>query len=165
MVVYLQRTMSKDIKLHPEYGVNPTMGQCFWCGGETGEIALLGASIKGEAPRMMVLGYGECPKCTEQMSQGILFMEATDSPAFENQRPMQKDAYPTGRWMVVTESFVERFMLPDAAAQTLEARRCLLTPDIYQKILDMHAEVKDGNVALETKTGEAVPPNDVDGGD
>ena len=39
--------MSNSIRLHKEHSLNPTLCTCFYCGKETGEIALLGASYGG----------------------------------------------------------------------------------------------------------------------
>lgn len=84
------------IRLHREFGVNPTMPVCFWCGKDTGEIALLGAAYKGEAPRSMVMNYEPCVECKATMSLGICVAEATS------------DNKPTGRWVVVTEDCAKR---------------------------------------------------------
>ena len=46
--------MSNQIRLHKQFGLNPTLSTCFYCGQETGEIALLGASYDGEAPMNLV---------------------------------------------------------------------------------------------------------------
>lgn len=32
-----------NIRLHKDFGLNPTLPTCFYCGEETSEIALLGA--------------------------------------------------------------------------------------------------------------------------
>lgn len=42
-----------SVRLHPKYGVNPTIPTCFWCGKDKNEIALLGAAYKEEAPMHM----------------------------------------------------------------------------------------------------------------
>ena len=68
----------QSIKLHPEYGLNPTMGVCPYCGKETGVIALLGNSIKGEAPRTMVLSSEPCKDCQEVMARGFTFIIVND---------------------------------------------------------------------------------------
>ena len=59
--------MSKDIKISPKYGVNPTIPVCFFCGEPKNEIALMG-KMKGdiEAPKNMVLDYEPCEHCKEQ---------------------------------------------------------------------------------------------------
>jgi hypothetical protein len=47
--------MKGDIKLSPQHGVNPSIGVCFYCGEDSGEIILPGR-LKGdvEAPRRAV---------------------------------------------------------------------------------------------------------------
>jgi hypothetical protein len=53
--------------LSKEHGLNPTMPVCYWCGEETGEVALLGAAYKGEAPMHMVLNKEPCPACKAKL--------------------------------------------------------------------------------------------------
>lgn len=66
-----------SIKLSPKYGVNPSMIQCFFCGEETGEIALLGRLPKdAEAPKHAVANHEPCKKCKERFSTGFVIFEA-----------------------------------------------------------------------------------------
>ena len=53
--------MSNNIRLHKKYGLNPTLSTCFYCGKETGEIALLGAAYDGEAPMHLCTSLEPCP--------------------------------------------------------------------------------------------------------
>lgn len=110
-----------DIRLHPKHGLNPTMPVCFWCGEETGEVALLGAAYKDEAPRRMVIGQNPCDKCKEKMALGITFAEATGHP------PQY-----TGRWCVVTEDAVKRMINePAMLADVLRLRRANVEPAVF----------------------------------
>lgn len=59
-----------SIRLHKEFGVNPTMPVCVICGKETGEIAMLGAAYKGQAPMHMIVGMSTCPSCNELLKGG-----------------------------------------------------------------------------------------------
>jgi len=71
--------MNDSIKLHPEYGLNPTLATCIICGEETGEIAFLGANYKGEAPKNMVLTVKPCEKCHKKyLTKGVLLVEAEE---------------------------------------------------------------------------------------
>lgn len=109
--------MSKGIELSPEYGLNPTLPVCFFCGEEKNEIALMGRmrSRKGarddlEAPKRMLLDYEPCDKCREKFSQGVLLIEVNSYPMADNQPPIQEGAYPTGKYVVVNpEALVEDF--------------------------------------------------------
>lgn len=91
-----------NISLSPRYGLNPTIPVCFWCGKERNEIALLG-KMKGdvEAPRHMVVDFVPCEQCRSDMSHGFTLMEATDGPNDRAKVEVQKDVYPTGRFLVI----------------------------------------------------------------
>ncbi len=107
------------IRLSKEHGVNPTVGICFWCGGDDGSIALLG-KLPGdaEAAHRSLLSYDPCDDCKAQFEQGITLIECTEHPNDDDDRqpPIQKDhqatLYPTGRYMVVTEEGAGR-LLPE----------------------------------------------------
>lgn len=101
--------MAKDIKLSPKYGVNPTIPVCAFCGKPKNEIALMGRIGDGrrgedlEAPKNCILDYEPCDKCKEQWAQGVAIIEVSQTPIVENQPPISKGAYPTGRVVVVRE--------------------------------------------------------------
>ena len=68
------------MRLHREHGLNPTLSTCIICGKETGEIALLGAAYKGEAPMHMVTGLEPCDKCKEDyLKEGVLLLETDEN--------------------------------------------------------------------------------------
>jgi hypothetical protein len=91
------------IRLHGKHGVNPTMGMCFFCGGETGEIGLLGYNKNKEAPKHAVLNYVPCDVCAYTFSKGTLLIEVTE--ASPDGRPeIQKGLYPTGYYMLMKSS-------------------------------------------------------------
>ena len=96
-----------SIRLSKEHGVNPTMVVCFFCGKETGEIALLGTAYKGKAPKYMWLGsYESCKACKEHMNKGLTVFESLDTPTHNKQPAIKngdKDTYPTGRWLVMNK--------------------------------------------------------------
>ena len=91
-----------SIRLSKKHGLNPTIPICFFCKEHKNEIALMGA-LKGdiEAPKNLLLDYEPCDKCKEKFKEGVLIIEATQYPNVENQPPIQKDAYPTGRYILV----------------------------------------------------------------
>lgn len=77
--------MAKDsIELSPKHGLNPTIKMCFYCGEESGEIAIMGRirergangkPVKDsdvEAPRQMLLDYQPCEKCKEKLKDKFL---------------------------------------------------------------------------------------------
>jgi len=98
----------KGIRLSQKHGVNPSMGVCFWCGEEDGNIALMGKLPNdAEEPRRAVVTYEPCEYCKAMMSRGFTLMEATESDPGD--RPeVQPGVWPTGRWWVVTREAAER---------------------------------------------------------
>jgi len=122
--------MSKDIKLSPKYGVNPTIPVCFFCGEERNEIALLGRIGDGrkgediEAPRRMVLDYEPCDKCKEQMARGITMIGVVREDEVPDNRPPiissnGENLYPTGSWCVVSESFIRDNIIDSELAENI----------------------------------------------
>lgn len=128
---------SKSITISPKYGVNPTIPVCFFCGEEKQEIALLG-KLKGdvEAPHRMCLDYEPCEKCKQAFTQGILLVGVVTHPLPDNRPPIQENLYPTGSYMLVTESFIERFLADDIKTkeQVLKTRKLLLEEPVIQHL-------------------------------
>ena len=118
--------MSKDIKISPKYGVNPTIPVCFFCGEPKNEIALMG-KMKGdiEAPKKMVLDYGPCEHCKAQWDMGVPLIECVTSSFIDDDRPgisvdpaTNELLYPTGRHCVVKIEAARRmFNVPDEQIQ------------------------------------------------
>ena len=98
--------MSNGIKLSPKHGLNPCIPICFFCQQDKNEIALLGhigdkrKHEDIEAPRRALLDYEPCEECQKKFAEGVVLIEVTTSPEAVNM-PIAKDAYPTGRYVVV----------------------------------------------------------------
>lgn len=125
--------MSDSIKLSPKHGVNPCIPICFFCGKEKNEIALLGKLPNDkEAPRSAILNYEPCDECTKIMEQGVTILEALDKPIYPHIVPIQKDAYPTGRFCIITKEaanqiFTDRtFKTGDTILVNKELMDCIL---------------------------------------
>ena len=110
-----------SIKLSPKHGVNPTMGRCMWCGKPTGEIAMLG-KLPGdaEAPKYSTLSYEPCDECKEVWQKGVTFIECSyerkdERPAFTKDTAGE-EAYPTGRFIVITEEAANHLFVGDFKA-------------------------------------------------
>jgi len=94
-----------SIRLHPEYGVNPTIPTCFYCGESKNEIILLGPASKkitgqDEAPMHgPVFDLEPCDKCREYMNQGIILI-GVDEARIHN----KDDPWRTGEFLVVSET-------------------------------------------------------------
>ncbi len=107
-----------SIYLSPKHGVNPSIGVCYFCGEENGEIVLPGRLRDDrEAPRKAVWHKVPCNKCKEYMSQGIILISVRDGASGDN-------PYRTGGWAVVTEEAI---------------RRVITTPDVLEHMLKMRS--------------------------
>lgn len=82
--------MSKDIKLHPKYGLNAVLDQCPLCGGTNNQIVLLGAAYKEQAPMKMIVSGEPCDECKMMMKKGVLLISVKDGTD-------KKNPYRTGR--------------------------------------------------------------------
>ena len=71
---------------------------CFYCGQETGEIALLGAAYDGEAPMHLCTSVEPCAACKEKFKDAVLILEARH----DERNKLQ----PTGRWVAVKKEAV-----------------------------------------------------------
>lgn len=121
------------MKLHKDYGINPTIRTCFFCGENTNEILLLGDTIKDEAPQYTVVDYQPCEKCQKAFKQGILIIEAETSPVSANQ-PDLCGAYPTGSYWVVTEDAIQQMLKPSMAQDILKARMARISRKTAQAL-------------------------------
>lgn len=99
------------IRLHPEHGVNPTISQCIICGGDKNEIALLGASYKGQAPMKMVTSIEPCDACREKyLKNGVMIVEAEQKT---NYRGDVTGHIPNGTFSIIKDSaFKKMFNVP-----------------------------------------------------
>lgn len=101
----------KGIPVSLKHGLNPSLGVCFFCGEETGEIVLNG-KIKNdiEAPKYMVTSYTPCKKCQEHIKDGVGLIEVTNvrpedgRPIISKANAQHPDIYPTGKLAVITLS-------------------------------------------------------------
>lgn len=107
--------MSKVIKFSKEHGLNPTQSVCFFCDKTKGIYFLGKLKSDAKAPKRMLLDYEPCDECAEKFKQGILWIEAAASPIVENQAPIAKGAYPTGRWAVTKEDVLDRLAKANSA--------------------------------------------------
>ena len=116
--------MGKSIRLHPKYGLNPTVACCYFCGEEKNELALLGAAYKGEAPKSMIIDREPCEKCRNYMKQGIILMGVRGS---EESR--------TGTFVVIKPEAVERIFIGSALTDILRRRAAFVEEEILQDIM------------------------------
>lgn len=112
------------IKLSPRHGVNPSLGICYYCNKENGEVILPGR-LKGdvEAPRAAVWHKQPCEECAGWMAKGIILISVRDDAD-----PSDENPYRTGGWSVVTEEAIRR-MLDSGLAERLCSCRYAFVPD------------------------------------
>lgn len=133
-----------SLRLHPEHGVNPSLSQCFWCGGDKNEILLLGANRGKKAPHRVCFNYEPCDKCKEQFSQGIRIFEAKTSPCFDGQLEIDSGMYPTGRMVVVREEFITRMFQPKELVDSiLEKRVSAMEPEAFEAFFGEHCSTNE----------------------
>lgn len=126
--------MNRSIRLSKQYGVNPSISTCYWCGEEKNEIVLFGKIGRGrediEAPRNVVMDYEPCFQCQKHWRMGIAILEATEEPAYDGQMEIQNGIFPTGRWCVLREEVAERIFGEDA----IERGIMLLDESLYEEL-------------------------------
>ena len=132
--------MSGSIHLHPKYGVNPSIYQCFYCGEDVGLIlpgsmtqqfknAGVSVSDSGEMPMHLgVIDTVPCDKCKEYMKQGIIFISVRDGEDGSN-------PFRTGGFAVVKESAVDHIINdPALVADVKENRVCFIENTTWNTI-------------------------------
>lgn len=115
--------------LHKEFGLNPTIPVCFWCGKDKNVIVLLGDTYKRRAPMNLLFDYEPCDACAEARKLGICLIEVVEK---DNGKPeITKGMWPTGKWAVVEEKAI-RTMVSDLEllARVIEKRAMLVPPEI-----------------------------------
>lgn len=130
--------MGRSIPVSEKYGVNPSMGVCFWCGQDDGTILLLGR-LPGdaEAPRRITAGYGPCAACKVEFAKGVTLLEVTEHGLHEHQQPITRDPdlFPTGRLLVIRDEAVERIFQPASmVADVLRRRQAFIEPEVFAKL-------------------------------
>lgn len=123
-----------SIRLHPKYGVNPSLDVCFWC-GEAHGVALLGYNKGQEAPRHVVSSYEPCAACKEKMATGITLIEAETQNPTRPRPEIAPSVVPSGRWVVVTEDAVRHVFSGDIVDKVLAARKAFVEKGLLDKLI------------------------------
>lgn len=125
--------MSRGIRLSEKHGVNPTLPKCFWCGKDTGEVALLGKLPDDkEAPRSCFISYDPCPACTEIWSKGVVFIEVEASSS--KREMIAPGAAPTGRHFAIRKDAFERiFDDSESSKNALRKGKCLVWSNEFEE--------------------------------
>lgn len=116
--------MSRDsIRLSPKHGVNPSLMQCFYCGGDVG-VALVGL-MKGDrkAPHKAVYDMQPCDQCAHFMKDGVILIEVDEAKTTEKENP-----YRAGGWAVVKAEAIERMVTPPELRDHILKKRVAFIP-------------------------------------
>ena len=124
------------IRLHPKYGLNPSVGMCFWCGEDTGEILLYGNAVKGEAPMRSVASYAPCQSCASKWEQGFVFLEADTKPISEGQPEISPGAWPTGNYAVINPEAATKIMGDERSRKGI----ALISPEQFKMLTEKTSE-------------------------
>lgn len=85
----------KRIKLHKQYGLNPSLSKCHLC-GEPKDIILFGSGLKGEAPHESYFDKKPCRNCRDLLKQGVMLISVRDGEKIGN-------PFRTGKLVVITD--------------------------------------------------------------
>lgn len=117
-----------SIRLSDKHGVNPSITQCYYCGGDSG-IALLGR-MKGDKKAPMKIGVVDmrpCNKCEDYMKQGVILISVRNGEE-------GNDPYRTGGWLVVLDSLIIKMTTEEKASQILEDRWTFIPDEAWDFI-------------------------------
>lgn len=136
--------MNKSIRLHPKYGLNPTMTTCYYC-NEPSKIILVGSGVAKFKEAGLASSDGEmnhnigmvnthpCPKCEGYMKQGIIMISVRDDQIEElesaNREHRTPDPYRTGGWCVISEEYIRKVVNPPELLESIMKRRMSFVPD------------------------------------
>lgn len=125
-----------SITLHPEYGVNPAMDVCWWC-GEVSGVAMLGRNKGQKAPRYVMSSKEPCPKCEERIKAGCLYVfEATAPDKYDpDQEPKR-----TNRMSCLTKEAGDNVRSIQGFEKVKHA--VFLEPELYEKMFGHLPEKK-----------------------
>jgi hypothetical protein len=144
--------MGRGIRVSEKHGVNPSMGVCFWCGGDDGTVLLVGRLPNdAEAPRKMIASYEPCPTCHEQFAKGITIMECNER-GVEGQAPITPKGehpilYPTGRLVVVKDGVIEKLFDDRTVEHVNRKRMAYIDEEAFQTIFAPAIEA-EGEIAV-----------------
>ena len=129
-----------DIRLSPKHGVNPSLGVCFVCNEESGEVILPGR-MRGdaEAPRKAVWHKEPCPKCEKWMKAGVILISVKDG------EPDRENPYRTGGWCVIKDEAIKRMPIDEDVRAGLLSKRMGFLEDAAWDALGIPREPTDGS--------------------
>lgn len=158
----------EKIMLHPKFGVNPIMTQCYFC-LETKDILLVGVETQrfrdaginvseaGEMPHMIgVLNGKPCERCKEWMKKGIILISIQDNEGLlsddfptKGEHDTLPNPYRTGGWCVVKDDFIRSMCSNNQALMEciLKRRFAFVEDEVWKMMrlpnLTLSAQKKD----------------------
>lgn len=150
-----------SLRLHRKYGVNPTMPVCFFCGSDKGEVALLGAAYKGEAPSRMIIDKKPCETCAKVMRAGVLFLEIRTGSDSEDIKSR------TGKMWGIKESALDCLGINKEVLESIKKTRVAILEEEVAQMIGFHdvaaKEFEDEEISGDGVVQE-VPADTEDGG-
>jgi hypothetical protein len=121
-----------NLRLHRKYGVNPTVAMCCLCGGDTGEVALLGANYPGEAPHRLIVSPEPCKACrTKYLTEGTLLfaLSGEGAPQTIGVVVLSDEAY---RRLSTCDPPASK--IAHVTSETMDALRKMLQPEAGEEV-------------------------------
>jgi len=133
-----------SIRLSPKYGLNPSLSQCFYCGGDKNEVIVPGhirergamGPTDVEAPRKAVWNTEPCDQCKAWMAQGIILIGTQDGESGNN--PLR-----TGRFAVLKEEALRRMVRPPELVDAICKKRVAFIEETTWRRLGLPLEDTD----------------------
>lgn len=119
------------MRISHKHGVNPSLSQCFYCGGDKNEVVLAGL-MKGdrEAPRKAVWSMEPCDQCAHFMKEGVILIEVDEAKSTDRQNPHR-----AGAWVVIKDEAIKRIVTtPELAEDILRKRVAFLPTEVWDAI-------------------------------
>jgi hypothetical protein len=116
------------IRLSENYGVNPSIEQCYYCLRDKGVVLFGWLKGDAEAPRQVCLNMEPCNDCAKLMRQGIIVISIRngEKPPAAGEMP---NPHRTGGWCVVQEDAVRRILKKGRLLDTVLRRRFMFVED------------------------------------
>jgi len=120
-----------NIRLSPKHGLNPSLGMCFYCQEENGEVIVPG-QLHGdvEAPRKAVWHRDPCAGCKGLMEKGIILISVKTGESGDN-------PYRTGGWCALKEEAVIRMVSDTKLLEHILKARVVFLPDEVWDLLGL----------------------------
>jgi len=114
------------IRLSPKHGVNPSLSQCFYCGGDKNEVVLPGLMRDKDGqdvaePHRAVWTMDPCDTCKGHMAAGIIVIEVAESNPTETPTRV-------GGFAVVRDEAIRRLVNDPGLAASIIRKRVVFLP-------------------------------------